>query len=318
MRALSLADRVLDASIFWSFDASGYRRHARRFDPADLAVDLTGRRIAVTGANSGLGKATAAGLVARGAHVLMLCRSPERGAAAQEDVAAAGPGTAELVVVDVSSPSSIDEAVASLAGSPLHALVHNAGVLPGERRLAESGHELTVATHLVGPVRLTAGLLPALRAAPRARLLWVTSGGMYPTKLSVRGLKALTTSAGSYDGVAAYSLTKRAQVVLTEQLAARLPDLTVHVMHPGWADTPAVASSIPKFHDTMARRLRTPEQGADTLLWLAAAEAPTSSSGGFWFDRRRVAAHYLPWTKASAGERQALWDWLMAEAGVAL
>lgn len=315
MRSLSIKDRLLDATVVWSFDASGFRRHARRFDPADLDVDLSGRRIAVTGANSGIGKATATGLVARGAHVLMLCRSPERGAAAQEEVDAAGPGTAELVVVDVSSRPSIDAAIDALGSEPLHALLHNAGVLPSERRRAETGHELTVATHLVGPLRLTAGLRPALESA-RGRLLWVTSGGMYPTKLSVAGLQDLTSSTGAYDGVAAYSLTKRAQTVLTEQLAERLPSLSVHVMHPGWADTPAVASSIPKVHEMMEKRLRRPEQGADTLLWLAAADAPTKSTGQLWFDRRPVATHYLPWTKASASERASFWDWVTTEADV--
>jgi dehydrogenase/reductase SDR family protein 12 len=311
LRDLSLLDRILDASVFFSFDRAGYERHAARFRAADLEVDLQGRRIAVTGANSGIGEATATELARRGAHVLLLCRSPERGAAAEARIAqASGGGSVELVVVDMSELASVREASAALRGAPLHGLVHNAGVLPKERTITSEGNELTLATHILGPLALTHGLLSELRQV-RGRVVVVTSGGMYPNRLSPRDLQS---EEGSFDGVKAYSRTKRGQVVMTELLAEKLPGVIVHAMHPGWADTPAVASSIPGFHGVMEKRLRTPAQGADTVVWLAAAEEPARSTGRLWFDRRAVGTHYVPGTKVSTGTRR---EWFEAVCALA-
>jgi len=315
MRPLTPLDALLDASVLFSFDASGYRRHARHFRAEDIPADLQGRRIAVTGANSGIGLATTRALASRGAHVLMLCRSAERGNAALDEVVeSTGNEQTELVLVDVSDFGSVRAAVQTLGDEPLHALLHNAGVLPSSRSVTADGHELTLATNVLGPFLMT-WLLRAPLAQGRGRVLWVTSGGMYPTRLSLRDLQY---EKGTFDGVTAYSRTKRAQVVLTEQLAQRMgpSGVTVHCMHPGWADTPAVASSIPSFHERMQGRLRTPEQGADTLVWLAVAEAPEQRNGDLWFDRRAVAAHYLPWTRASNRTRTGLWDQVCAMTGV--
>lgn len=85
----SLLDPILDASVYWSFDRTGYLRHARRFDPADLDVDLKGRRFLVTGANSGIGREVARGLLQRGATVWLGCRDAGRGAAARAELASA-------------------------------------------------------------------------------------------------------------------------------------------------------------------------------------------------------------------------------------
>ncbi len=314
MRSLSLLDCVLDSSILFSFDQSGYRRHRKRFVAGDLEVDLAGRRIAVTGANSGIGKATATALAALGADVLMLCRSRERGAAAVVDVrAASGSNRVTLHLVDMSDLGSVRALSEQLRDEPLHGLLHNAGVLPAERHVTPDGHELTLATNLLGPFLMSHLLKPALTRT-RGRLLFVTSGGMYPTKLSMRDFQH---EASPFDGVQAYSRTKRAQVVLTEQLAQRWgDDVVVHAMHPGWADTPAVASSIPAFHKRMAKRLRSPGEGADTLVWLAAAKEPEGTTGKLWFDRRAVAKHYMPHTRAKQEVRQALWAELCRLTGV--
>jgi len=78
-------------------------------------------------------------------------------------------------------------------------------------------------------------------------------------------------------------------------------------MHPGWADTPGVRTSLPTFHRVTRPLLRTPEQGADTIVWLAAAAEPARTTGGFWHDRRRRPTHRLPWTRESTAEREALW-----------
>lgn len=304
---MPLFDRILDASVLLSFNRSGYLRHSARFDPADCDVDLTSRRIAVTGANSGIGEATARALAERGAHVLMLCRSEERGQAARSAIVRdTGNESVELILVDMSELESVRAAASSIGGTPLDALIHNAGVLPSERRVTPDGHELTLATNLLGPFLMSTLLAPDLASADGGRLLFVTSGGMYPTKLS---LKDLQHERAPFDGVKAYSRTKRALVVTTEQLAERFAGtgVVVHAMHPGWADTPAVASSIPTFHKMMSSMLRTPAEGADTLIWLTVSPQAMHSSGKLWFDRRSVATHYLPGTRASQAVRDGLW-----------
>ena len=106
-----------------------------------------------------------------------------------------------------------------------------------------------------------------------------------------------------------YARTKRAQVILTELWAKRLAGtgVVVHAMHPGWVDTPGVASSLPRFHRLTGPLLRSPEQGADTIVWLGAAAEPGESSGGFWHDRRRRPTHRVPWTRETPEDRERLW-----------
>ena len=83
--------------------------------------------------------------------------------------------------------------------------------------------------------------------------------------------------------------------------------MVVHAMHPGWADTPGVRRSLPRFYRLTGPLLRTPEQGADTIVWLGAADNRGRSSGRFWHDRRPRPTHLLPWTKETRQERERLW-----------
>jgi NAD(P)-dependent dehydrogenase (short-subunit alcohol dehydrogenase family) len=298
--------RLLDASILRSFDRSGYRRHAAGFDPTDLQVDLAGRVCLVTGANSGIGFETSLALAARGGRVWMLCRNRQRGLAAVREVRArTGSRRVRLGVVDVADSASIRRFVRSLAAPVVDVIVHNAGVLPDERTESADGHELTFATHVLGPWLLTRRLLSRLRKSRDARVVFVASGGMYTQALSLRDWQ---WRARPFDGVVAYAQTKRMQVVLAELLAAELKDsgICVNAMHPGWADTPAVRTSLPRFWNLMRRVLRTPAEGADTVVWLAASPAARGQTGRFWFDRQPRSTHLLPWTRETRQQRQAL------------
>lgn len=82
----------------------------------------------------------------------------------------------------------------------------------------------------------------------------------------------------------------------------------IEALHPGWADTPAVRSSLPRFHRVTKQILRTPAEGADTVVWLAASERGGDASGAFFFDREPRRTHLLPWTRESEAERRALWQ----------
>jgi NAD(P)-dependent dehydrogenase (short-subunit alcohol dehydrogenase family) len=303
-------DAVLDATVVLSYGRAGFGRHARWFGD-EAARDMRGRVCLVTGASSGIGLATAKSLAARSAEVWLLCRDPGRCDAARDEVAAAAPrdGAVRAAVVDVSDLAAVRAFAERFERPRVDVLVHNAGVLPAERRVTAQGLELTVATNLVGPFALTWGLRDRLAAASDARVIHVTSGGMYPRRLSTERLRSLR---GRFDGVAAYADTKRALVVLTELLATRLAarGATVVAMHPGWADTKAVRSSLPRFWWAARAILRSAAEGADTVVWLATGPLPREASGSLWFDRRRQPAHVFPWTHETEAERRRLWSQL--------
>jgi NAD(P)-dependent dehydrogenase (short-subunit alcohol dehydrogenase family) len=228
---------------------------------------------------------------------------------------------AELVVQEcgVSALDSVRAFAATFraAGEPLDVLVHNAGVMPERRTMTADGHELAYATHVLGPHLLTAELLDPLRAAAAAggaRVIWVTSGGMYAQPLR---LDDLEYEHGDYDGTTAYARTKRMQVVLAQEWGERLhgSGIAVASAHPGWADTPGLAESLPRFRALLRPVLRSPAEGADTVVWLAASDAAARHTGRLWHDRRVRPFHYLGRTQETAADRNRLWDAVRAATG---
>lgn len=303
---MRLLDRALDASIVFSFDRTGFRRHARAFAPGDLDVRLDGQVVVLTGGTSGIGLAAARELARLGAALRLLGRDPARGRAAVE---ALGGGDHRFDPVDVADLAAVRAWAAALPEPRVDRLIHCAGLLPPARSTTRDGLELCFAAHVVGPHLLTALLEP--RLGPGARVLLVSSGGMYTQRLTLE-------EPAPYDGVVAYARTKRMQVVLAELLAERLRGrAVVHAMHPGWADTPAVRTALPRFWRLTRRILRTPAEGADTLVWLAAAAAPGATTGGFWFDRRPAPTHLRAGTRESELDRARFLEAVDRAAGLA-
>jgi dehydrogenase/reductase SDR family protein 12 len=306
MRAAPVLDTALDRTLI-GYSNIGYlvRRNFWAADPAPDA--LRGKVAIVTGANSGIGKATAAGLARLGASVRMIVRRPEAGRAARADILGSVPG-ADVTVeeCDVSSLAAVRR-FAEGFGGPLHALVHNAGVMPPRRTPSADGHELSLATHVLGPHLLTTLLRPALVAGAPSRVIWVTSGGMYAHKLPDHDLEY---QEGSYRPAVAYARTKRMQAVQAQSWAEQLrhDDVVVHAVHPGWANTPGITRMLPKFRALTRPLLRTPEQGADTVVWVTAAAPPGESTGRLWHDRAQRPWHYTARTRESAAERRTFWE----------
>jgi NAD(P)-dependent dehydrogenase (short-subunit alcohol dehydrogenase family) len=303
-------DALLDRSIVFSFDRTGYRRHARRFDPADLDVDGRGRVALVTGASSGLGVEIARGLLARGLSVVMACRDVAKG----ERVRSTLPNSehARVARLDVGSLAEV-RAFAEGWSGPLDVLVHNAGALLDRPVRTREGLEETVAVHLVGPFLMTHLFASRLASSPDARIVHVASGGMYGAKLDVERLFAWPER--GFDGVAQYAHAKRAQVIVAAELARRSAGPAFTAMHPGWADTPGVRTSLPRFFALTRAILRTPAEGADTALFLALA-ARARGASGFWFDRAPAPLHLGHRTAETAAERARLWSTLVERAGV--
>jgi dehydrogenase/reductase SDR family member 12 len=160
---------------------------------------------------------------------------------------------------------------------------------------------------VLGPFVLTGGLMPMLERSEDARIVTVTSGGMY-----LQGLRLddLQMEREPYRGTVAYARAKRAQVVLTRLWASRHRGTSVvaHAMHPGWADTPGIEGSLPGFRRVMRPLLRTPEQGVDTIAWLAAAPEVARWTGRLWLDRRPRPFDRLAKTRVTSEEARRLWD----------
>ena len=261
---------------------------------------MDGRVVVVTGATSGIGLAGATAFAGLGASVHLLARNAERGERARQES-----GAARTWDCDVSSLRSVREFARRFTDeqAELHVLVNNAGLLAQERSLSVDGYELAFATNVLGPFLLTGLLAPALEQAVPSTIVNVSSGGMYTARLCTDDLQ---TERHRYDGAAVYSRHKRAQVVLSELWAERLnpSGVAVHSMHPGWVDTPGLEHSLPRFHKLMKPLLRSPGEGADTIVWLAATGRP---GGGFWHDREERPTHILKRTRESGDERARLW-----------
>jgi len=314
----TLIDAGLELSIFGSFSRVGYVVRRRLFGwgaPPDGSLE--GRTVLITGPTSGLGRATTDALAALGARVVLVGRSHERLAAVRDAlVAAHGEDRFPIVVADMSSLASVRAAVTRVLQSEdrLDVLVDNAGAIFPERVEGPDGLEGTLATLVVGPFVLVSGLLPLLQRTPGSRVIAVTSGGMYTQRLDLDDLQG---TAEPYSGPRAYARGKRAQVALIREWARRLawPEggsgIRFNAMHPGWADTPGVESSLPTFHKIVGKALRTPAEGADTITWLAAADEPAQSSGGFWQDRAERPVNRRPGTASKAGDDRLLADYLL-------
>lgn len=275
------------------YTKSGYEAAAKHFAPADLDVDLAGRSFMVTGANSGIGKATAQEIANRGGTVHMVCRNKGRGEAAKDDIVERSKNqNVHVHIVDMSSARQVWEFAQSFSqNNALHVLINNAGCMVNQRELTDEGLEKNFATNTLGTFILTSALVPLLKQADDPRVVTVSSGGMLTQKLNVDDLQF---EKGSFDGTMAYAQNKRQQVVLTERWAAQHSDIHFSSMHPGWADTPAVQSSMPSFHAKMQSRLRTEAMGADTAVWLAVSAAAAKQPSGLFFQDRKAVATHLP------------------------
>jgi NAD(P)-dependent dehydrogenase (short-subunit alcohol dehydrogenase family) len=303
-------DRALDLAVVPGYSRLGFAVRGLRRQSA-IADDLSGRTVLVTGGSSGIGEATSQALLGAGATVHLLGRDEERVARAISRIESrlpAGPGRLVPELCDISDPIRVRRFAQDFLGRvcSLDVLVNNAGVLTGQRVRTALGLELTFATNVLGPFLLTELLLPALRSAAPSRVIAVSSGGMYTARLDADDPQL---DGREFDGPAFYAHSKRAEVVLnglwSERYAAE--GVAFHAMHPGWADTGGLRTSLPRFHRLMRPLLRDARQGADTIVWLATASALDPHSGGFWHDRAPRPEHRLPGTRETAVERQRFW-----------
>jgi len=296
----SFADRLLDASIIGGFSRLGYALRSRQSSWESLPQDaLADQRVVVTGPTSGIGRAAAERAAVLGATVVLVGRDTERTGRVADELG----GEHEVVVCDVSDLESVAAACAEITSSGIpDVVVHNAGALLHDAVRTSQGFETTMAVHVLAPHLMT-------RLVSARRSIWVASGGMYGASL-VDPRRRDPMAPSKYDGTRQYAAAKRIQVALVQEWAKHEPDRFVAVMHPGWADTPGVRSSLPGFAKVTAPILRSADEGADTIAWLSATERDLPS-GEFWCDREVRPRHRLPSTKKSDTEdrRAAVFGW---------
>ncbi|MGD2101923.1 MAG: SDR family NAD(P)-dependent oxidoreductase [Acidimicrobiia bacterium] len=296
MRVLSIA----------GFTNLGYRWHARDHRP--ITTDMSGQTVLITGATGGLGKAAATGIAALGARTVIVGRNGEKLAQTQRELA----GDVVGYQADLSLLSEIRRLAESILAEEgrIDVLINNVGVLLPTREVTDEGIETTLATDLAGHFLLTNLLTPRLLESTPARIVNVTSGGMYSERIRPHDLQFETRE---YKGTAAYAHAKRGQVILTEMWAERLAGtgVTVNAMHPGWAKTSGVERSLPTFNKLMRPLLRTSAQGADTMVWLASSPDVGRKTGELWFDRELAPKHLVDRTREDPDDRAALWQALV-------
>jgi NAD(P)-dependent dehydrogenase (short-subunit alcohol dehydrogenase family) len=267
----------------------------------------------ITGASSGLGYSAALELARRQASLTLVMRNEKKAAEVVENIRKeTGNQDISVEIADLALLGDVELLAQRLLeqGRPIHALINNAGALFNERQETAEGIEVNLALLLLSPYRLTLALQPLLAEAHGSRVINVLSGGMYTQKLSVDSL--LEKSDQTYQGAAAYAQAKRGLMVATEDLAQRWEKdgIVVNAMHPGWADTPGVESALPLFHRVTRNVLRSPEEGADTMVWLAAAGEAAQVSGQFFLDRKAVPVHLQGSTRETVQERSRLLNFL--------
>lgn len=279
-----------------------------------------GKRVVLTGGTRGIGLAAAKGLAAAGADLTLVARDPARGQAAAEQVrraasAASSTSLVDVVRADLGSQRDVRRLAAELDKRYEHidVLVNNAGAVFRERWTTDDGVEATWALNHVAPWLLTNLLLDKLRACAPARV--ITTGSEASAKSHIPfddldGDRSWGNRASMARGFRRYSQTKLANLVFTMELAKRLEGSGVeaYCFHPG-----LVASGF-NFNNGAAWRAgmaltrpfsRSPEKGAETLVWLATSPEATGQSGGYFFDMKR---HRVPTGALEPGVQERLWE----------
>ena len=293
------------------FTRLGYTLSQKRFHP--MSASVKGKHMIITGASAGLGYVTARELARRGAELTLVMRDKIKAQRTVEELQLeTGNTQIRYELADLSLMSDVDKLIARLkkSGRAIDVLINNAGALFNPRGETAEGLEQSYALLLLSPCRLTEGLKPLLIKAESPRVINIVSGGMYSQKLDVDTL--LNENEENYSGSAAYAKEKRALMVLTQEWARDWANdgIVVNAMHPGWADTPGVQDALPLFRKITRSALRTPEQGADTIVWMAVATEAAQATGKLFLDRQLRPTHLMRRTHETPHERRKLTDFM--------
>ena len=251
---------------------------------------MKGKTIVATGATSGIGEAAVLALAGLGARIVIVARDEARAKATMQKIEAKAPGLGHRVhLADLSSMAETRKVGVEIAASEprIDVLINNAGALFSKRRVTPEGLELTFALNHMAYFVLTGALRDKLVASAPARIVSTSSTAHQGASLDFGNLQ----SAKSYSGFRAYGRSKLANILFTRELARRLAGsgVTANCLHPGVVAT-RFGESSGGFAGLLIPFLRpfftSPQQGADTIVYLASSPEAANTSGGYFVKRK--------------------------------
>lgn len=287
-------------NLAYRFTVKGWNHRRKQFCASKKGQDKT---ILITGASSGLGRAALFNLAGKECNLVIVGRNEAKLHDLNRELKARGFSKGLFTYIcDMQDTSAVANTCERIAadGHKLDVLINNAGALYSEP-LAINGVERTTVVDLISPWIICCKLLKTIR--PGGCIVNVSSGGIYGCKLDVPKLKVPDQP---FSGSKAYANAKRAVNTFTTGLnrEAEAKHIRVHSMHPGWADTPGALNSLPGFYKVTRRWLRSPFQGAETIVWLAMHNPKVG--GKFWLDRQIQPEHLFESTKGQDHDYQQL------------
>ncbi len=263
----------------------------------------------VTGATSGIGKATAIALAQTGITVALVSRKREKGEAVLgEIVSRTGNSNVELFVADLSSLVEVKRLAHEIrARHPIiDILINNAGGVFGTRTLTVDGTELTFALNHLSYFLLTNLLLEPLKSAPQGRIINVSSQAHLVGTIAFDDLELKK----KYNAMRSYAQSKLANILFTYELARRLAGtpVTANTLHPGSVrsnfgrELPGIGGF---FFRNFGIFMRSPEKAAETVTWLAQADELTGVSGKYYFDKKEIHSSKISY---DTGVARHLWE----------
>jgi len=276
-----------------------------------LNTSMQGKVCIVTGANSGIGKATALGLAQMGATVVMVCRNKVKGEEAQNEIKKkSGNDAIDLILADLASQTSIRQLAENIQQhyQQLHVLINNAGVVNLTRRETSDGFEMMFAVNYLAPFLLTNLLLEKLKASVPARIINVSSESHQAGYIEMEDLQ----SEKQYKFMRSYGQSKLALVLFTYELARRLQgtEVTANCLHPGFVATNIGQNDVGSFSRSIIKLIFSrlgisPEEGAKTSIYLASSPEIEGVTGKYFAKSIPVRSAPISYDETLQGQ---LWD----------
>ncbi|MFX1409708.1 MAG: SDR family oxidoreductase [Promethearchaeota archaeon] len=263
---------------------------------------MHGKTCMITGANSGIGKATALSLAEMGAVVIMICRDKNRGVSAQKEIInETGNKSVDLLICDLSSQQSIYKLVENFKRKyqKLHVLINNAGVVKTNRTLTIDGFETTFAVNYLAPFLLTNLLLDILKKSAPSRIINVSSGIHKNGNINFDDLQA----ENKYRSYKAYGQSKLALILFTYELSKKLrgTGVTVNALHPGFTRT-NIGRDYSVFIRPFTKLSKNPKKGAETSIHLATSPELEGITGKYFIKSQQARSSKDSYNKQLAKE----------------
>ncbi|TKJ27542.1 MAG: short-chain dehydrogenase [Promethearchaeota archaeon Loki_b31] len=250
---------------------------------------MEGKICIITGANSGIGKATAIGLAMMNATIVMMCRSKERGEEVQKEIIElTGNKKVDLLLCDLSSQESIRKFVSEFKSKyqKLHILINNAGVMLSKRVISVDGFEMNFAVNYLASFLLTNLLLDVLKKSAPSRIINVSSAAHRMAKMDFDDLQS---EKRKYRLFKIYGISKLALMLFSFELNRRLEgtSVTVNTVHPGVVNT-NLGQDQSSFSKGFAKLFfKKPEKGAETSIYLASSQEVEGITGKYFAKKQQ-------------------------------